>query len=79
MVLSLPHGWISVVLILEDGKNLSICLWLPVKETTNWILDHTDTDSGLVKRMDLGKSTSYRASRKATEFQTEITLEIYLA
>ena len=27
----------------------------PVKETADWILDHSD--SGLVKRMDLGKST----------------------
>ena len=38
----------------------SICLWLPAKETTDWILDHTD--SGLVtKRIDLGKSTSCSA------------------
>ena len=34
---------------------LSICLWLPVKETTDWMLDHTDSE--LVQRMDLGKSS----------------------
>ena len=31
-----------------------IFLWLPVKEITDWMLDHAD--SGLVSRMDLGKS-----------------------
>ena len=36
---------------------LSICLWLPVKKTTDWMLDHADSE--LVSRMDLGKSTEF--------------------
>ena len=37
---------------------LSIYLWVPVKETVDWIVDHPD--GGLVCRMDLGKSNKKR-------------------
>ena len=45
MVLSGPHGCIGIALILEDGKNsfhLSVFGSL-LKETTNWMLDYTDS------------------------------------
>ena len=57
-----PHGWFSVVL--EVGKNSFHLPVVPVKETVDWILDRSD--SGLVKRMDLGKSTQARELRVDT-------------
>ena len=45
-VCSMENGSIHGRVAFELGRILSICLWLPVKESTDWMLDHAD--SGLI-------------------------------